>query len=66
MEIHIGERTAEVELVSKDGNKVEVMIDGKPFNVDIVTAETEAAQSCTTATRSTQRFCTTNAARDTT
>ena len=39
MEIHIGERTAEVELVSKDGNKVEVMIDGKPFNVDIVTAE---------------------------
>lgn len=39
MEIHIGERVAEVTLVSKDGNKVQVTINGKPYDVDIVMAE---------------------------
>ena len=39
MEIHIGNRVAEVTLVSKDGNKVQLSIDGKPYEVDIVMAE---------------------------
>ena len=30
MEIHIGDRVADVTLVSKEGNKVQFMIDGKP------------------------------------
>ena len=32
MEIHIGNRVAEVELVSKEDNKVVLTIDGKPFD----------------------------------
>lgn len=39
MEIHIGNRTAEVELVKKEGNKVSVLIDGQRWDVDIVMAE---------------------------
>ena len=39
MEIHIGDRVADVTLVSKEGNKVQFMIDGKPYDVDIVMAE---------------------------
>ena len=39
MEIHIGDRVAEVELVSKEDNKVVLTIDGKPYEVDIVMAE---------------------------
>ena len=39
MEIHIGDRVADVTLVSKDGNKVQVMIDNKLYNVDIAMAE---------------------------
>lgn len=39
MEIHIGNRIAEVELVSKEDNKVVLTIDGKPFEVNIVMAE---------------------------
>lgn len=39
MEIHIGDRTADVTLVSKNGNKVQLTIDGKPYDVDIVMAE---------------------------
>jgi biotin carboxyl carrier protein len=39
MEIHIGDRVADVTLVSKDGNKVQFLIDGKPCDVDIVMAE---------------------------
>lgn len=31
MEIHIGDRVADVTLVSKEGNKVQFMIDGKPY-----------------------------------
>ena len=39
MEVHIGKRIAEIELVSKDGNKVQLTIDGKPYEVDVVMAE---------------------------
>ena len=39
MEIHIGDRVADVTLVSKDGNKVQFLIDGEPYDVDIVMAE---------------------------
>lgn len=39
MEIHIGNRIADVTLISKDGNKVQFLIDGKPYDVDIVMAE---------------------------
>ena len=39
MEINIGKRNAEVELVSKDGNKVQITIDGNPYDVDIVMTE---------------------------
>lgn len=39
MEIHIGDRVADVSLVSKEGNKVQLMVDGKPYEVDIVMAE---------------------------
>ena len=39
MEIHIGNRVADVTLVSKEGNKVRLSIDGKPYDVDIVMAE---------------------------
>ncbi|MEG1615836.1 MAG: biotin/lipoyl-containing protein [Bacteroidales bacterium] len=39
MEIHIGKRVAELELLSKDGNKVELTIDGKLYEVDIVMTE---------------------------
>ena len=39
MEIHIGNRVADVTLVNKDGNHVELTIDGKPCTVDIVMAE---------------------------
>ena len=39
MEIHIGNRVADVSLVSKEGNKVQLTIDGVPYDVDIVMAE---------------------------
>lgn len=39
MEIHIGDRIADVTLVSKEGNKVQLTIDGVPYDVDIVMAE---------------------------
>ena len=35
MEIQIGNRPAEVTMLSKEGNKVSVEIDGKVYNVDI-------------------------------
>ena len=37
--MHIGDRVADVTLVNKDGNKVELTIDGKSIEVDIVMAE---------------------------
>lgn len=39
MEIHIGERVAQLEMLRKDGNQVDFLIDGKPCHVDIVLAE---------------------------
>lgn len=39
MEIHIGNRVADVTLVNKEGNKVQLTVDGKPYDVDIVMAE---------------------------
>ena len=39
MEIHIEDRVADVTLVSKEGNKVQLTIDGVPYDVDIVMAE---------------------------
>ena len=39
MEIHIGDRVADVELISKEGNKVQLSIDGTPYDVDVVMAE---------------------------
>ena len=39
MEIHIGDRVADVTLVSKEGNKVVLTIDGKPIEVDVMMAE---------------------------
>ena len=37
MEIHIGNRVADVELLGKDGNKVRLDIDGQPYEVDCMT-----------------------------
>lgn len=39
MEIRVGDRVAEVELISKDDNQVKIMIDDKLFELDIVMAE---------------------------
>ncbi|MCQ2164762.1 MAG: acetyl-CoA carboxylase biotin carboxyl carrier protein subunit [Bacteroidales bacterium] len=35
MEIKIGDRLAEVTLLSKDGNRVSIDVDGKVYNVDV-------------------------------
>lgn len=39
MEIHIGDRIADVTLINKDGNRVQLTVDGVPYDVDIVMAE---------------------------
>ena len=39
MEIHINNRVANIELISKDGNKVQIDIDGVVYDVDIVMTE---------------------------
>nr|WP_303776837.1 acetyl-CoA carboxylase biotin carboxyl carrier protein subunit [Bacteroides intestinalis] len=39
MEIHIGDRIADVTLVSKEDNKVRLSVDGKIYDVDIAMAE---------------------------
>lgn len=39
MEVHVGNRVAEVELISKEDNKVTIKIDDKTYEVDIVMAE---------------------------
>lgn len=51
MEIHIGDRVADVTLASKEGNKVQLTIDGVPYDVDIVMAEMVAAPFCTKESR---------------
>ena len=56
MEIHIGDRVAEVELVSKEDNKVVLTIDGKPFEADVEPATslwTVAAQTRSSSARRT-------------
>lgn len=35
MEVHIGDRIADIELLEKNGNNVQVSIDGEIFNVDM-------------------------------
>ena len=42
MEIHIGNRVADVSLLGKEGNKVRLDIDGQPYEADIVMAENGA------------------------
>lgn len=42
MEIHIGKRIANISLLNKEGNSVQLSIDGTPYNVDIVMAENGA------------------------
>ncbi|MDD2798320.1 MAG: acetyl-CoA carboxylase biotin carboxyl carrier protein subunit [Bacteroidales bacterium] len=39
MEIHIGDRIAQVELISKEDNKVVIQIDDKTYDLDVVMAE---------------------------
>ena len=39
MEVHVGNRVANVELISKEGNKVVIMIDDKQYDLDFVMAE---------------------------
>jgi biotin carboxyl carrier protein len=39
LDIQVGERTATVDLISKEENKVQVSIDGKIYSVDIVMVE---------------------------
>lgn len=39
MKAKIDNRTCEVELLSKDGNKVEISVDGKIYNIDVVMSE---------------------------
>ncbi len=39
LEIQVGERIADVELISKEGNKVQISIDNNIYNVDIVMVE---------------------------
>lgn len=39
LEIQVGERIADVELISKEGNKVQIAIDKNIYNVDIVMVE---------------------------
>ena len=39
LEIHVGERQADVELLSKEGYKVQLSIDGKVYDADIVMIE---------------------------
>jgi biotin carboxyl carrier protein len=39
MEIQIGNRIAEVQLVQKEGNKIKATVDGRDYDVDIVIAD---------------------------
>lgn len=39
LEIQVGERIANVELISKEGNKVQISIDNKIYDVDIIMIE---------------------------
>ena len=39
MKAKTGSRTCEVEMISKDGNKVEITVDGKLYDIDVVMSE---------------------------
>ena len=39
MEVHVGNRVANVELISKEGNKVSIKIDDKQYDIDFVMTE---------------------------
>lgn len=39
MEVHVGNRVANVELISKEGNKVQIKIDEKLYDIDFIMAE---------------------------
>lgn len=39
MEVHIGKRVAELQLIEKDGNKVRISVDDRVYEVDIVIAD---------------------------
>jgi biotin carboxyl carrier protein len=39
MEVHVGNRVANVELISKEGNRVCIMIDDKQYDIDFLMAE---------------------------
>ena len=39
MEVHIGDRIANVELISKDDNVVVIKIDDKTYHLDVVMPE---------------------------
>ena len=39
MEIHIGDRIADITLVGKEGNKVQLTIDGKPYDCLLYTSD---------------------------
>lgn len=41
LEIQVGERTAYIELIKKEGNKVQISIDDKIYDVDIVMTEND-------------------------
>lgn len=39
MEVHIGERVAELRLITKEGNRVSISVDDRVYDVDIVIAD---------------------------
>lgn len=39
MKAKTGNRTCEVEMISKDGNRVEITVDGKLYDIDVVMSE---------------------------
>ena len=39
MKAKIGNRSCEVEMISKDGNRVEISVDGKIYDIDVVMSE---------------------------
>ena len=52
MEIHIGNRVADVTLVSKEDNKVRLNVDGRIYDVDIAMAENSSTTEILTIRKS--------------
>ncbi len=65
MEIHIGERVAEVQLVEKEGNQVRIAVDGQMYDVDIVIADNGFVPSSSMDSRTTWRSSVPTTASDT-